>query len=293
MKKLILSTALLASSVFAAGTVVMPYGAYIDYSKEAAKDYGFVGGVYASKFFNKIKLELDAEHTYITYKSYAKYARNNKISIANVDYNNNDYNQNDITGIINFYLGDKFAFKLGAHSMFIDQKNNNDSFDNVYIVGLEYYKYLKYNAGMDYYASYYDGFNVKQVSPYVGFNFGNYYSPSGSFYLKFQANLIHITDKGVTGRQNYRNYNITLSNYIKNWTTTLSANFGKSAYRVENGGFVVYNLGEEYKNSFGVNVKYTWDKVNTFGVGFTYSSFKEDGVDVNSAVYLLSYSRAF
>jgi hypothetical protein len=293
MKKLIISAALLASSAFALGNFVMPYGAYIKYSKKAAKDYGFVGGIYASKYVNKIKFELDVEHTFIKYKTNEKYAKNNNFNLNNVNYNDNNYNQNDITAIANFYIGDNFVFKAGAHSMFIDQKNNTDSFDNVYIAGIEYYKYLKYNVGTDFYASYYDGFNVKQISPYFGLNFGNYYSKSGSFYLKIQANVIHISNINAANKQNYRNFDISLSNYVKNWITTFNVNLGKSAYRVENGGFVVYNLGEEYKNSYGINIKRTWNKVNTFGVGFTHSSFKEDGVDVSSAVYLLSYSRAF
>ena len=45
-------------------------------------------------------------------------------------------------------------------------KINNDNYDNVAIAGIEYYKYLKYNVGGDFYYSSYDGFNVKQFSPY-------------------------------------------------------------------------------------------------------------------------------
>jgi len=276
MKK-ILSVALITSMGFAAGNTLMPYGAYIDYSKDSAKDYGYVIGAYYSKFSSPFKFEFDAEHTYITYKN--KYIK--------------DYYQYDFTAIVNYYKGYNWAFKIGNHSIFIDQDGNNNKYDNVAIAGIKYYKYLKYNTGLDFYYSSYDRFNVKQISPYYGFNFGNYYSPKGSFYLKLAINYIKLSDEKITGDDTYLNYDIALSNYIKNWTTTLKASFAKSAYKVENGGYVVYNLGEEYKNSFSLDIKYTWKKVNTFGLKYTYSKFNDNYTTANSSVYLISYSRAF
>jgi hypothetical protein len=293
MKK-ILSIALISSLSFAAGNLIMPYAAGLDYSKESIKDYGYVIGAYYSKFVSPIKFEVDVEHTFIKYKNYSSFIKNNKLPTTYTPtYNDKNYKQYDITAVLNFYKGYNWAFKIGNHSIFIDQKNNDDSYDNVAIAGIEYYKYLKYNVGGDFYYSSYDGFNVKQFSPYIGFNFGNYYSPEGSFYLRFQVNFIKLSNKNITGKDNYTNYNVSLSNYLKNWTTTLKASFGKSAYKVENGGFVIYNLGEEYKGIYGIDIKYTWNKVNTIGIGYTYSRFNDIESSANSSTYLLSYSRAF
>jgi len=290
MKKF-LSLVAVTSLAFATGNIVMPYGAYIDYSKESTKDYGIIGGVYFSKYIKNSKLELDLEHTFISFKSYSKFARDNHISTSELSYNTNDYHQSDVTFIFNIY-GPDVNLKIGNHSLFIDQDENDDTYDNVVIAGLEYYKYLKYNIGADAFYSHYDNFTVKQVSPYFGYNFGNYYSEYGSFYAKMMINFIRISNKNVTGKENYINYDFSLTNYIDKWSTTIKASIGKSAYKVENGGYVVYNLGEEYKNSFGVNVNYKIDNVSNVGGGFTYSNFKE-GVDASSMVFLLNYSRAF
>lgn len=288
-----LIASVIATFGFSATYTAVPYLGYISYSKKSQKDYGIIGGVYGSCYFKHFKIEADAEHTYLSYKSYSKYIKYTKLASDKVFYNNNDYKQSDLTAIFHMYIKNKLAFKIGTHSLFIDQKNNNDKYDSVFIAGIQYYRYLKCNAGVDFYKSSYDGYNVKQYSPYVGFNFGNYYSQNGSFYLKGQVDFIHISDKAVTGRQNYRNYEISLSNYIKNWTTTIKADFGKNAYRVANGGFSVYNLSEEYKNSFGINVKYGIDKKSALSAGLTYSNFEENGINADSMVYLLSYTRAF
>ena len=72
MKKIIsiLSVALISSLSFAAGNLIMPYVAGIDYSKRSAKNYGYVIGAYYSKFISPVKFELDVEHTFIKYKNY-------------------------------------------------------------------------------------------------------------------------------------------------------------------------------------------------------------------------------
>jgi len=275
MKKTLLSIALLTSAVFAQNSLVMPYGGYIDYSNKSVKDYGYVGGVYLSQGYKNLKFELDLEHTYIKYKN-----------------NYPSYNQNDITAVVNGYFQGNYTFKAGLHNMYVNQAGNNQT-QHVYFAGVGYYEYLKYNAGIDAYYSKYDGFNVHQYSPYVGYNFGDYYSQMGSFYLKVQPNIIRISDDKAAPKKNYTDVDVSLSNYIKNWTTTLKASFGKSAYKVANGGFIVYNLGEEYKGTYGVDVKYAIDKQSAVNVGVTYSTFNEDSNDASNVVYLISYSRAF
>jgi len=275
MKKL-LSIAAISSFALASGNLLMPYVGGIDYSKNSIKSYGVLGGVYFSKIFKSSKIEFDAEHLFIKYRDKA------------ID----NYIQDDVSILLN-YTKSNFNLKIGNHSIFINQNNNPDKYDNVFILGVEFFKYLKYNAGLDYYYSKYDKFNVKQYSPYLGYTFGDYYSEYGSFYAKAQVNFINLSNKNITNKKNYFNYDLYLSNYIKNWTTTLKASFGKSVYKVTNGGFVVYNLGEEYKDSYGIDVNYQINNISSIKVGYTYSDFKENGNNINSSVYLISYSRAF
>jgi len=277
MKK-ILSIALITSFSLAAGFTIMPYGAYIDYSKNTVKDYGYVGGIYFSKFKSPFKIELDAEATKITYKD---------------KYNIPDWNQQNLIGVVHFYRGYNWDFKIGINNIFIDQDNNPDNYDAVYFGGILYYKYLKYNVGVDYYYSKYDDFHVNQITPKVGVNFGNYYSDIGSFYFETKVNYIRISGTSGAKKDNYTNVEIKLQNFQGKWMTELHADLGKNAYKISNGGFVVYNLGEEYKYSGGIEVNYYINRFNSIKVGFNRSKFEENNKDAYSNIFVASFTRYF
>ena len=221
MKKL-LSVALITVAGFAAD--IMPYGAYLDYSSNALKDKGYVLGVYGSFTTQPYKFEIDAEHTNIKYKS-----------STNLD----DWKQNDLTLIGNFYQGSNYAYKAGIHNIWAKQGGESE-YDKVFILGAMYYEYLKYNVGADVYYSDYKGFHVSQFSPKIGFNFGDYNSYEGSFYLEGKYNYIHVSNN-MANKSNYSNFDLKLQNFNGPWTTTLDASLGKNAYKVANDGFVVYN----------------------------------------------------
>ncbi|GAB6044998.1 hypothetical protein JCM11957_05960 [Caminibacter profundus] len=273
MKKL-LSFAAIATLGFAFN--IMPYGAYLKYSKKSLKDNGYVAGIYASYFNSPYKIELDLEQSLIKYKSNA---------------NMSDWNQGDLTIIGNYYKGYNLAFKAGIHNI-LSKQGSNKEYDKVFILGGMYYEYLKFNMAADFYLGDYSGFNTYQFSPKIGFNFGNYYSESGSFYIEGKYNLIHITNN-KTSQSNYSNFDFKLQNFKGPWTTTLNAAIGKNAYKVANGGFVVYNLGEEYKYSAGIDVSYTIDKISNIKVGYTVAKFTDNNQDVFSNIYTISYLRAF
>jgi len=275
MKKL-LSIAALASLSFSA-TVVMPYGSYIDYSK-STKDYGKLGGIYAS--FNKLpfKMEVDGEFLKLKYKN-----------------NTPNYYQRDLTFIGHYYFGENYEIHGGIHNISISQADNPDHYQKVLFGGILYYKYSKCNAGVDVFYSDYRGFDVKQLTPKVGFNFGNYYSNTGSFYAEMKVNYIKISNKesANANKEHYINTDLSLTNYQGPWSTTLKASLGKNAYKVANNGFVVYNLGEEYKYSYGIDVSYALSKKNALKVGFNRSKFEENGDDGYSNTFLASFITSF
>jgi len=256
---------------------IMPYGAYVNYSNKALKDNAYVAGIYASFFKSPFKFEFDAEATKITYKD-----------------NTPEWNQQDLTAVVNYYKGYNFAYKIGIHNIFINQNGNKDDYDKVFFLGMLYYKYLKYNVGIDIFYSMYDGFNVTQLSPKIGFNFGNYYSPEGSFYFEARLNQIHISNSNQTPHQDYTNLDFKLQNFKGPWVTTLKGNFGRNAYKVDNGGFVVYNLGNEYKYSVGLKVNYSLNTYSSVGIGYSVSNYKLNiGGNAHSSTVVVEYSRAF
>ncbi len=276
MKKL-LSIALLASLGFSAGFTVMPYGSYIDYSN-STKDYGYLGGVYASSYKFPFKTEIDGDFLKLKYKD-----------------GNPNYYQKDLTFVEHYYFGKNYEIHGGIHNIFISQSGNSNHYQKVLFGGILYYKYLKYNTGVDYYYSFYRNFHVQQITPKIGFNFGNYYSPEGSFYAQAKVNYIHISDKIKAGipKDNYWNTDLKFSNSKGPWTTTLKASIGKNAYKIANGGFVVYNLGEEYKYSGGIDISYALNKTSALKVGYSRSKFEENNKNAYSNVFVASYISSF
>ena len=278
MKKL-LSIAVLASLGFSA-TVVMPYGSYVDYSDKALKDKAVIGGVYISYFNSPFKLELDPEVSNITYKN---------------KYNISDWNQRDLTAVLHQYVGYNWDIRLGVHNIFVDQNGNSDKYDKVLFGGILYYQYLKYNVGLDYYYSTYDGFHVNQITTKMGFNFGNYYSETGSFYAEAKINYINISESNVANKDNYTNVDLKLQNYQGPWMTELFTSLGKNAYKVAKDGFVVYNTGGEYKYIVGMNIKYNIEKTLSLELGVSRSKYTLDNsnTDAYTNTYVVSFSKTF
>jgi len=277
MKKL-LSIALLASFGFSSSLTIMPYGSYLNYSNKALKDNAVIGGVYISYFKSPFKIEIDPETTHINYKGTTP-----------------DWDQEDLTTVFHYYKGYNWDFKIGMHNLFINQNNTSDNYDRVLFGGILYYKYLKYNTGIDYYYSQYDHFHVNQITAKAGVNFGNYYSPNGLFYLETKINYIKISDSNRAGsnKDNYTNVDLKLQNYQGKWMTEIHGNLGKNAYKVADDGFVVYNLGEEYKYSAGLDINYYIDKTMSIKVGFDRSKYEVSNNNAYSNAYVISFTKSF
>ncbi len=280
MKK-ILSIALLASLGFSANLTtskpkitIMPYAGYVNYTK-SIKQNAAIGGLYAS-YFNKYlyKIETDIETTKINYKGITP-----------------KYNQTDLTAKVSHYFYNHYAIRAGVHNIFVSQTGNPNHYQKVVFGGLSYYKYLNYNIGVNYYYSFYKHFNVQQITPKIEFNFGNLDLPEGLFNAQIKINYIYISDKIKAGTQDntYWNTDLKLSNTQGQWTTTFKASLGKNAYKVTNGGFVVYNLGEEYEHNFGLNFSYQINKNNSVNMGYSKAYFKENNKNAYSSIYTASY----
>ncbi len=272
MKKLILSS-IAVMGLMGANFSVMPYSAFINYDN-SVKDKGYIGGLYGTMYISPIKIEYDFEKDIFKYKN-----------------NTPNWNQWSFTGVFNFYKGYNYIFRAGLNHIKVSQANEKQN-DNIYILGALYYKYLNYNTGFDFYHSKYKTFKINQLSMKYGKFFKTY---DGTFYFEIKPNLIFISDKikANTPKKNYTDVDFKLTATKWPWVTTLKASVGKNAYKVENGGFVVYNLGEEYKYNYGINVSRYFKNIGTFRVGFSRSKFSENNQDSYSNVYLLTYTRAF
>ncbi len=269
MKKISLSFILLSSLALAKSVVtLMPYTSYIDYSS-SVKNKANVVGIYSSYYNYPNKIELGLENINIEYKT-----------------GQPDLDQNDITLLYTRYFKKHFFLKGGVHYIKSDDKPTDHGL--IGILGFNYYQYLKYNAGIDLYYSRYKHYQPKelkvlQVRPYIGFNFGNYYSKLGSFYLEAEYNYIKPDNhKELNLKSNYNSFGLKLSHYKGKWTQTLGAWVGKKAFAIDNGGFTVYNLGETYKAEAKASVDYAINLKTHVKVQYSYAKFDENGKKAHS-----------
>ncbi len=291
MKK-ILAIATLTGGVFAGGviaskpitiptyTTIMPYSGYIKYGGGTTKNHGLVAGLYSSVKKGANKVELGLEHTKIYYSGSATRSK---------------LDQSDLTFIYTHYKGYNLLYKAGFHYIASDDAQTDDG--KIFMLGAQWYKYLKYNAGLDvYYSDYHKSkpsLHIWQLNPHAGYNFGNYYSSIGSFYLQADYNYIHINDANAHAlNNNYHSFGLSLSNYKGAWTTTISAWLGKRVFSVVNGGFTVYNLGEEYKGGVKLSVQKALSLKSYVKAQYEYSKFK-DVSNAHSHTFVISYSHTF
>jgi len=258
------------SSIAMSKTVVsaMPYSAYIDYTSPT-KDKAYVVGLYSSFYNFPNKLEVGLENITIKYKNGTP-----------------DLDQNDLTAIYTRYIAKNYFVKGGLHYVNSDDKLTNHGI--IGILGVNYYKYLKYNLGLDVYYSDYKDYTLKslkvlQLRPYVGFNFGNYNSKLGSFYLETDYNYIKPKDASLHGFSNsYNSFGLKLTNYKGKFTTSIDGWAGKRVFAVDNGGFTVYNLGEVYKAGTSASVDYAIKPTTHVKLKYSYSKFDETGKKAHS-----------
>jgi hypothetical protein len=296
MKKLLISIAA-ASMVFA--TEFAPYVSYIDYSKNTSKDYAGIAGIYISQYESPYKVEVDGEYMQLKFKD----------SPA--------YKQSDLTLIVNYFFRNNYKFRVGIHNIFASNPETittykttkswhtstttsttttryNNSYDYVLFGGITYYQYLKFDANMNVYYSSYENLDVYQASPSFGYAFGDYYSTIGSFYAKATLNYINLSNSDAAPKDNYVNVDLQLKNYKGPWVTALEASVGKTAYKVAKEGFVVYNLGEEYKDGYSLSIGRKLQNNDFINFSVNYSEFEEtEGYSASSTSYLINYTHNF
>lgn len=274
MKKFVGACVAIGISWAAQNSAIVPYGAYINYTGSTNRDDAFIAGAYYSSYHAPYKIEATLEHLQIAYKNTTP-----------------KYKQNSIALKGHYYKGYNWDFSAGLNVLFTKQ-GSVDETQKVFMGGVTYYKAYDYNFGMNLFYSDYKGFHVWQISPKVGKYLGDYQSDLGSFYLEGGIDYIAISDNAAQ-EDSYVTFNAKIQNFHGPWTTTLEGSIGKNSYRVANDGFVVFNLGEEYKYSYGLNIARALGSQSSLKFGFTRAKFEESGNDAYSNIFLLTYALGF
>jgi len=254
---------------------VAPYITYISYDNSDFKKDGYGFTLYGSLSFNKAThvLEFSYGNTHLNYKK-----------------NYTDWNQNDYAVAYTNYMFIPFYVKVGYH--YIDTPNIDISDDaNVYFADAGYIKRYKWNVGAGiYYSNYRQGIEVFQLTPHAGKYFWrDYYR---GFYVDVNGNWINVDKHNKLGlsKQNYYSVGLSLSYFTPKYSVGVKGWTGEAVFKVDNGGFVVYNLTEKYKGGAGIFGKYYFTKQINVGANVDYSTYKEISTGKNVNTYIVTVS---
>ena len=266
------------------------YGTYINYSGSDVKDYGYSSTGYLSIWSGKVhNLQFGIEHTHIEYKN-----------------GYSDLDQQDFTAVYSNTNGilKNHTFTFGVHYINSDDDLTDGGytlfFDGTYFNYQTEYPYLfNWSGGIGIYYSSYDNtvdFHVLQVNPHTSFRL--YSSQAfGGLYTDITGYYIHVSNSDRVGvnNDNYYSLDVALRYYYGNYEFKVGGWIGKQVFAVKNGGFVVYNLNEEYKGGFYGEISYNLSKHFRVSLNVSYNRYAEGltGNDVDQTVGTVSIGYRF
>ena len=293
MKKLLLTTTFIASSLLAEVVTLLPYGGVVNYDSDAAKsikDTSTLYGIHSTVGNFSYLLEFD----------YAKFQTKYKqdTSLGPIE----DLNQDDITLAYGYYWTN-FMLRGGVHYI-----NTNDILLGNGIVGFaslggyNYVGYDKYSYGVEgYYSNYKDGYdegnsfvkksiNIVQFTPYftaynaLSLNWGN----SLTLKLNYQIAKDYIQDS-------YLSYDVSDTLYYKSLFLTLRGYGGEMRSGVKDSGFTVANTLDLMKDGYGTKLGYYFTPSAVLSLSYDLNNYQEiyHDVDGTSSVATLSFSYGF
>jgi len=267
MKKIILGSLLIASSMFAEVITVLPYAGQIDYDNsntKSVKDKGTLLGFHASVGTLKYLLEADYSHISTEYK----------------DSTLDDLSQDDITVAYSKYY-DNFMFRIGDH--YINTNDTQLGDGNVIIASLGGYNwdgYDKYSYGIEgYYSLYSDGhdesytkttINILQFTPYVSFY--KYFNKNMTNTIVLKMNY-EIAPDYV--EDTYTSYEISDTFGYKKIFTTLKYYNGEMRSGIKDGGFTVFNTLDLLNDGFNIKIGYYLTPNATLSISYGENNYEE------------------
>jgi len=272
MKKLLISTTLIATSLLAEVVTILPYGATISYNKEAEKsikDSSTLYGVHTSVGTLSYLLEFDYAKFQTTYK----------------DPTFEKLNQDDISIAYGKYFTN-FMLRAGAHYI----KSNDVFLGDGYSIfaslgGYNYFGYNKLEYGLDnYYTTFAKGrdelntdgikpINIIQLSPYL-----SYYK---AFNLNWGNTLVLRYNYQIAKdyiQESYGSFELSDTIFYKQSFLTLKGYSGEMRTGVKDSGFTVINTLDLMKSGYGIKLGYTFAYTTTVTLSYDTNTFREVGL---------------
>jgi hypothetical protein len=284
MKKVIFGLLLLAGSIMADVTTILPYIGQITYdsnSAKSAKNRANIYGVHASRGDLSYLVQVDISHISTLYKN-ADFTQLSKSNKKFKDVNSTQLSQNDITlSYAKYYTN--FMFKLGNHYISSNDEELGDG--NVLMASTTAYTYLgsnKVTAGVEGYYSHYnkghdENYTAKpitifQVTPFVSF----YYSINENWGNTLILKVNYQTTTDYLDK-NYLSNELSDTIYYRSLFVTLGTYTGTMRTGVKDEGLTVFNTLDLMKVGYNMSVGYYLAKNAVISLRYEQNLYREYG----------------
>lgn len=242
----------LTVSVHADSYIIPFYGAtnYTDSKKDSSTNYGLY---YQSQNFKAMVERKDIE-----FRSDNNLTNFTQTNMA-LGYNYELSNTLDLYAALHYISSSRNSFD-GAYALLIGAKKQFNSF----LLGLNYsYSYYDQNI-VD---------TVGQVTPYIGFSYGDYKSLMGSYYIKITGDYIYLDEKTLSS--DYIVAGISITQNKGSFQNSISYFGGDHIFALRNDGMSMQNLLEIYDSSISISSKYNFSDTTALQLSFIRKDFIE------------------
>ncbi len=245
-----------------------PYLAMVEFSDTEDKQSAVNLGMYGYYGWDTHSLEADLGLTTFSYtRQDTIFTRGGRYSTQPITFT-----QQDLTLVYSNYSLKNWKFRTGLHYLSTPDADSDGSL--ALIGGIGYFRPYYYNIDLDGYYLMMPNQTVMQLSPRVGYLFGDYFS-YGSFQIRLGADLIRHEDATVFEDSDFYSGIGELYYYKGKLTASFKVDYGLQYLGLKNNGFLLMYAEERFTASYVAGIEYGISKRSTLMSSVTYRSFNE------------------
>ena len=222
----------------------LPSYSRISYGDGSIKERGEAKGVYASLSYGVRLLEGSFDDTDIRFRS------------------GFDLHQRDYTVKYTDFWTEGMGYSIGGH--FIQSNDITTDEVSTLITGVQWYEKDRWNADLDFFVSTYEEFRPDITVLQVSGRYGSYRTKSDDYTVRREVAVHYIhTSEDIIGQRDLFSGELRWSVESGSMGMSLFGWAGQQVFPVRNGGFIVFNLGDERVGGYGAEVRASFTRNGT------------------------------
>ena len=222
----------------------LPSYSRISYGDGSIKERGEAKGVYGSLSYGVRLLEGSFDDTDIRFRS------------------GFDLHQRDYTVKFTDFWTEGIGYSIGGH--FIQSNDITTDEVSTLITGVQWYEKDRWNADLDFFVSTYEEFRPDITVLQLSGRYGSYRTKSDDYTVRREVAVHYIhTSADIIGQRDLFSGELRWSVESGSMGMSLFGWAGQQVFPVRNGGFIVFNLGDERVGGYGGEVRASFTRNGT------------------------------